>query len=76
MRKMILGAFVLAAAAVPASSLAAMYAYVNNAGEVMTYDASTPQAAIMSAPNISPRSGVMLLGSDDAEVVGDDVSGV
>lgn len=63
--------------AVPSLSLAATFAYVNQAGEVMTTEAATPSAAIMTAPNIGTHSGVMLINSStDSEVVGDRVNGV
>jgi len=78
MNKLLLGALALAAVvAVPGVSLAATYAYVNEAGEVMTTSATTPNEAIITAPNISTHSGVLLIeDSADSEVVGDDVSGV
>ncbi|HEY0010468.1 MAG TPA: hypothetical protein VGB97_00970 [Candidatus Paceibacterota bacterium] len=67
-----LGAFVLVAS--PAS--AAMYAYVNQAGEVRTVEATDPNTAIRTAPAIHARSGVMLIDStDDQNLVGDDVAG-
>lgn len=75
MNKLLLGALALAAiVAVPGVSLAATYAYVNTAGEVMTTEAANPNAAIMSAPGIHARSGVMLIEvASDQELVGDDV---
>lgn len=78
MKTLLLGALALASAvAVPAISFAATYAYVNQAGEVMTTEAATPNAAIMTAPGIDEHSGVMLMDSaDDAGVVGDKVQGV
>lgn len=77
MKKLLLGAFALAAAiAVPGTTLAATYAYVNVAGEVMTTEAATPNAAIMTAPNISLHSGVMLIDNSSDGVVGDKVGGV
>jgi len=79
MNKLFIGAFALAAiVAIPSVSLAATYAYVNTAGEVMTTEAANPNAAIMTAPGIAARSGVMLIEvtSDDAELVGDSVGGV
>ncbi len=76
MKTIFLGALALAAVvAVPASSFAATYAYVNTAGEVMTVEAATPNAAIQTAPNIAVHSGVMTVGADDA-VLGDRVGGV
>lgn len=73
-----LGALAIAASAViPAAAFAATFAYVDQAGDVRTVEAATPQAALVTAPNIADRSGVMLLDStEDTEVVGDDVSGV
>lgn len=77
MNKLLLGALALAAVvAVPGISLGAMYAYVNTSGEVMTTDATTPNEALSTAPMIHMRSGVMLIESDDAGIVGDDVSGI
>ena len=78
MNKLLMGAFALAAVvAVPGVSLAATYAYVNQAGEVMTMEATTPAQALTTAPNIADRSGVMLIDdAADTNVVGDDVSGV
>lgn len=78
MKTLLLGAMALAATvAVPGISLAATYAYVNTAGEVMTVEAATPNAALMSAPGIHVRSGVILIdGADDTQLVGDRVSGV
>lgn len=71
-----IGALALAAAvAVPATSFAQMFAYVNTAGEVMTTDAANAQAALSTAPNLHVHSGVMEIGADDAEVIGDDVPG-
>jgi len=79
MKKTLLGVgalAVLGAVALPAATFAATYAYVNNAGEVMTMDASDANTAIMTAPNIAPRSGVMLIETtSDEEVVGDRVQG-
>lgn len=77
MKNIYLGALALAAVlALPTASLAATYAYVNTAGEVMTIEAATPQAAIQTAPSISVHSGVMTVGADDANVLGDRVGGV
>ncbi len=79
MNKLLLGAFALAAVvAIPSVSLAATYAYVNTAGEVMTTEAASANSAITTAPGIAARSGVMLIEvtSDDAELIGDSVGGV
>lgn len=77
MNKLFLGALALAAVvAVPGVSLAATYAYVNTAGEVMTTEASTPNQAITTAPGIAARSGVMLIEVTSDPVVGDSVGGV
>ncbi|HEX5774843.1 MAG TPA: hypothetical protein VFY28_02690 [Candidatus Paceibacterota bacterium] len=75
MKMLLLGAMALSAAiAVPGVSLAATFAYVNTAGEVMTVEAATPNAAILTAPGIHPRSGVLLIdGTDDSQLIGDDV---
>ncbi len=77
MKTTLLGIAALAAViAVPGLTLAATYAYVNTAGEVMTTEAATPNAAIMNAPGIHVRSGVMLIDSaDDSAIIGDDVPG-
>ncbi len=78
MKTTFLGIAALAAViAVPSLSLAATFAYVNQAGEVMTTEAATPTEALMTAPNIDEHSGVMLINSStDSEVVGDSVNGV
>lgn len=75
MKTTLLGIAALAAfVAVPGLSLAATYAYVNTAGEVMTTEAATPNAAIATAPGIHVHSGVILVnGADDAALIGDDV---
>lgn len=65
----------LAVALSPSISLAAMYAYVNTAGEVMTTDAASPDEALMR-PDLHVRSGVMLVDdASDSAVVGDSVPG-
>lgn len=75
MKKLLLGSLALAAViAVPGVSLAATYAYVNTAGEVMTMEASNPSTAISTAPGIHPRSGVMLIETTNDSVVGDSVN--
>ncbi len=77
MKKLLLGAFALAAVvAIPGVSLAATYAYVNTAGEVMTTEAATANSALSTAPGISMHSGVMLIEVTSDEVVGDSVGGV
>lgn len=74
MKKLLLGSLALAAVvAVPGVSLAATYAYVNTAGEVLTMEASNSSTAIATAPGIHPRSGVMLIESTSNPVVGDEV---
>lgn len=74
MKKLIL-ALAAVAVALPGFASAATYAYVNTAGEVMTMDAATAEAALTTAPNLHVHSGVMLVGSDDSDVIGDDVPG-
>jgi len=75
MKKLLLGSLALAAVvAIPGVSLAATYAYVNTAGEVMTMDASNASTAISTAPGIHPRSGVMLIETTNDPVVGDSVN--
>ncbi len=60
--------------AVPALSAAATYAYVNQAGEVRTVEASNPDSAMATAAGIDEHSGVLLIDSAaDQEVVGDTV---
>ncbi len=78
MKTLLLGALAaVAAVAVPGISFAATYAYVNNTGEVMTVEAATPNAAIMTAPNIDEHSGVILVDeASDTQLVGDKVPGV
>jgi hypothetical protein len=77
MKKYLLGTLALAAFVAPLASFAQMYAYVNEDGEVRTVEANDPNTAISTAPAIDEHSGVLLLdGSDDQEVVGDNVSGV
>jgi len=78
MKKYLLGTLALAAlVASPAASYAAMYAYVNQDGEVRTVEAADPNTAIATAPAIDEHSGVLLLDSSaDQEVVGDNVGGV
>ncbi len=80
--KVALGAFIvalgfmLAAFALPTSSQAATYAYVNQSGEVSMVIANDPMTAIATAVNRALRSGVILLnGINDAGLVGDRVSG-
>lgn len=77
MNKISLGAFAIAALiALPGAAFAAEYAYVNQAGEVMSVEAINADTAMKTAPNIDEHSGVMLLDSSaDMEVVGDSVSG-
>lgn len=74
----LLGTLALAAVvALPSVSYAALYAYVNQDGEVRTVEASSPGTAIQTAPAIAEHSGVILINStNDATLVGDDVSGV
>ena len=73
MKKLLLGSLALAAViAVPGVSLAATYAYVNTAGEVLTMEASNATTAIATAPGIHPRSGVMLIESTADEDVLDE----
>lgn len=77
MKKVLLGAFALAAfVAIPGVSLAATYAYVNTAGEVMTVEASNPNTAITTAPSIAARSGVMLIEVTSDPVLDESVGGV
>ena len=76
MKTLFLGALALAAAVtVPGAAFAATYAYVNFAGEVLTTEATSAEQAIMTAPGIATHSGVMTVTADDANVIGDKVSG-
>ncbi len=75
--RFLIAAAAVAALASPTFTFAATYAYVNTSGDVTTVTASDANTAIMTAPNIAPRSGVLLLDSEsDNEVIGDDVAGV
>ncbi|MEK7080036.1 MAG: hypothetical protein AAB901_01990 [Patescibacteria group bacterium] len=78
MKTLLLGALALTAiVSLPGVTLAATYAYVNTAGEVMTTEAPTASNGLMPAPNIGVHSGVMIVDTaDDSAVVGDSVSGV
>lgn len=75
MNKLFLGALALAAVvAVPGVTLAATYAYVNTAGEVMTVDSTSANQALLTAPGIHARSGVMLIEvTADEDMVGNRV---
>jgi hypothetical protein len=77
MKKVYLGALALAALVAPQISSAATYAYVNTAGEVMSMEAASANVALSTAPGLHVHSGVMLIdGSADQEIVGDNVSGI
>lgn len=54
------------------------YAYVNQAGTVMTISANSPAAAFANAPGIDASSGVMLLSNTSGNngIVGNYVSGI
>lgn len=76
-KTLLLGVMAAAAAVVvPGISLAATFAYVNQAGEVMTTEADTAMQALTTAPSIDEHSGVLLLQPTDSGLVGDDVPGV
>ncbi|MEA2702005.1 MAG: hypothetical protein QOE22_714 [Candidatus Parcubacteria bacterium] len=77
MKKYLLGTLALAAlVAGPAGAGAAMFAYVNQDGDVRSVEAANPNAALSTAPGIHMHSGVLLLdSSDDEDLVGDDVPG-
>lgn len=73
----VLTAVVLAWMALPISTHAATYAYVDNSGEVKSVVASDWMTAIATAPNIYIHSGVMLLMSAaDFLVIGRDVKSI
>ena len=63
-----------AALALPAATFAQTFAYVNTSGEVTTVEATDANTALMTAPNISLHSGVMLLEDDNDIIVGDSVT--
>lgn len=67
---------VLLFAAAPTFAYAALYAYVNQQGEVTTVTANDPYTAIATAPNIDEHSGVMLLTNPNDSIIGDKVPGV
>jgi hypothetical protein len=76
MKTLLASALALAAViAVPGAASAATYAFVNTAGEVMTMEATNSDVALATAPNLHVHSGVMLVGADDADVIGDEVPG-
>ena len=56
------------------SAEAAVYAYVDAAGDVKSVTANDWRTAIATAPNIHRNSGVMLLDTaDDYNIIGDKV---
>jgi|GEM_PF-2173252 len=71
-----IAATALVAVAFPTFAFAATYAYVNTAGNVSAVVANDANTALMTAPNISAHSGVMLLSNPSDPVVGDGVNGV
>lgn len=64
----------LAIVAIPATSSAATYAYVNQNDEVAVVVASNPTIAIATAPQIDMHSGVLLLSNPNDDIVGDKVN--
>jgi hypothetical protein len=70
------GATLSLAAVVPSFAFAAMYAYVDQTGDVKVIDATDPNTAIMTAPNIDEHSGVIFLSNPSDAIVGDHVQGV
>jgi hypothetical protein len=71
-----LASFAFAFMVAPAVASAAVYAYVDTAGEVKTVTANDWMSAIATAPFIHIHSGVMLLTTAaDYTVVGDHVGG-
>lgn len=58
------------AMALPGLAHAATYAYVNQSQEVSTVTADDWMSAIATAPNIDVHSGVLLLTSQNSNVVG------
>lgn len=69
-------ALALLVVASPAFANAAVYAYVDQAGEVKTVVSNDPYAAMATAFNIDEHSGVMLLVNPADGIVGDHVQGV
>ncbi len=59
--------------ALPTASFAQTFAYVNTSGEVASVEAATATAAIATAPNIDPHSGVMLLTDSNDSILGDSI---
>jgi len=51
----------IALAGFPAETLAQMYQYVDTSGNIQDIDAANADQAIMMAPNIAPRSGVIMV---------------
>ena len=76
MKKKFLGALALAGVlAGPAISFAASYAYVDQTGDVRMVEATSAESALVTAPNIHMRSGVMIIDTtSDEDLVGDDVA--
>ncbi len=71
-----LGLFAFTFIAAPLSASAAVYGYVDAAGEVKSVTAADWMTAIATAPNIHIHSGVMLLlSAADYSVVGDSIQG-
>ena len=71
-----IAAAAVASIALPSFAFAATYAYVNTAGEVNAVTAADANTALMTAPNISTHSGVMLLSDQSDPIVNDGVGGV
>jgi len=73
--KKLLGITALAAfVALPTASFAQTFAYVNTSGDVTSMEATDAQTALMTAPNISLHSGVILLQNDDSDILNDSVA--
>ncbi|MBA3789156.1 hypothetical protein H0X32_02030 [Patescibacteria group bacterium] len=58
MKKILLSAVLVLS--LPASAFAATYDYVNTSGALQSVVASTPEQALITAPNIALHSGVIL----------------
>jgi hypothetical protein len=72
--RLVVVAAIMALVSVPAFSMAATYAYVNQEGEVRTVTANDAMTALRTAPNIDEHSGVLLLDSpEDNATVGNKV---
>lgn len=75
MNKVLGIAAIVAALALPAATFAQTFAYVDSSGEVKTVTAADANTALMTAPNISLHSGVILLQNLTDSITNQRVSG-